>query len=121
CGRQYQVWPSKPGPSGAAFERATPGGRPGDIGRVARKTGRRRHRTDYRRSYFIAQSPMSLAPVLDRSAIERIVREIVLKQTATQTKPELVVSVSARHVHLTDEHVEILFGKGRTLTPMKPL
>jgi propanediol utilization protein len=32
-----------------------------------------------------------------------------------------VVSVSARHVHLTDEHVEVLFGKGATLTPMKDL
>lgn len=35
--------------------------------------------------------------------------------------PELVVSISARHVHLTDEHVEILFGKGKTLTVEKPL
>jgi putative phosphotransacetylase len=36
-------------------------------------------------------------------------------------KPNLVVSVSARHVHLTDEHVETLFGKGRKLTVMKDL
>jgi len=34
---------------------------------------------------------------------------------------ELRVSISARHVHLTDEHVEILFGKGHTLTPQKDL
>ena len=34
---------------------------------------------------------------------------------------KLAVSVSARHCHLTDEHVEILFGAGRKLTPMKPL
>ena len=34
---------------------------------------------------------------------------------------KLVVSISARHCHLTDEHVEVLFGKGRTLTPEKPL
>jgi propanediol utilization protein len=33
----------------------------------------------------------------------------------------MVISISARHVHLTDEHVEILFGAGHTLTPMKPL
>jgi propanediol utilization protein len=33
----------------------------------------------------------------------------------------LVVSISARHCHLTDEHVEILFGPGHTLTPEKPL
>jgi len=31
------------------------------------------------------------------------------------------VSISARHVHLTDEHVEMLFGPGRTLTVMKDL
>jgi propanediol utilization protein len=35
--------------------------------------------------------------------------------------PKLVVSISARHCHLTDEHVEILFGPGATLTPDKPL
>ena len=69
---------------------------------------------------------------LDRSVVERIVRQIVT-QTPTSTpvtngeRPlsgpgeELVVSISARHCHLTDEHVEALFGPGRTLTPMKPL
>jgi|694.fasta_scaffold22762_11 propanediol utilization protein len=35
--------------------------------------------------------------------------------------PKLVVSISARHVHLTDEHVEKLFGKGKKLTPEKDL
>jgi len=64
---------------------------------------------------------------LDRSYVERIVREVVLSKFAPTTNgaasadPKLVVSISARHVHLTDEHVEILFGKGATLTPMKPL
>lgn len=63
-----------------------------------------------------------IATPLDRSAVERIVREIVLRQThAPGGPPELVVSISARHLHLTDEHVEALFGKGHTLTPMKPL
>ena len=33
----------------------------------------------------------------------------------------LLVNVSARHCHLTPEAVETLFGKGRTLTPMKSL
>ena len=32
-------------------------------------------------------------------------------------KPELVVSISGRQVHLTDEHVDTLFGRGRKLTP----
>jgi propanediol utilization protein len=64
---------------------------------------------------------------LDRAAVERIVREIVLGRAASsngaakQGAPELVVSISARHCHLTDEHVEILFGRGAVLTPMKPL
>ena len=46
----------------------------------------------------------------------------MLAQFAEDAKePDLVVSVSARHVHLSDEHVEVLFGKGRKLTPMKAL
>lgn len=74
---------------------------------------------------------------IDRSAIEQIVRQIVVGQlgsasavpasssAASEVKasggPNLVVSISARHCHLTDEHVEILFGPGRKLTPMKAL
>lgn len=69
---------------------------------------------------------------LDRSLIEQIVRQIVLSQgggakravatapSAAYT-PNLVVSISARHCHLTDEHVEVLFGPGHKLTPGKPL
>ena len=65
---------------------------------------------------------MSIAPTLDRAAIEKIVREIVFKQQpAKSAERELAVSVSARHVHLTDEDVETLFGKGAVLTPDKPL
>lgn len=63
---------------------------------------------------------------IDRGVIENIVRQIVLHQAGgtparSDYEPNLVVSISARHVHLTDEHVEALFGAGRTLTPMKPL
>lgn len=59
---------------------------------------------------------------LERGTVERIVREIVLRQfSAHPPEPNLVVSISARHLHLTDEHVEVLFGPGHTLTPMKEL
>ena len=68
---------------------------------------------------------------LDRQAIERIVREVVAAQGSQQpqagqgavgSRPEdLVVSISARHVHLCDKDVETLFGAGHTLTPMKDL
>ena len=67
----------------------------------------------------------------DRTSVERIVREIVLASsgvppsqataTSRHAEPKLVVSISARHCHLTDEHVEKLFGAGRNLTPMKDL
>jgi propanediol utilization protein len=65
---------------------------------------------------------MSIAAPLDRKIIEQIVRELVLRQVgAPPGKPNLVVSVSARHCHLTDADVETLFGKGHKLTPMKDL
>ena len=65
---------------------------------------------------------MSTAPALDRRLIEQIVREIVLSQVGGPPgKPNLVVSVSARHVHLTDQDVETLFGAGHKLTVAKDL
>lgn len=63
--------------------------------------------------------------VVDRTTVERLVREVLQKHLAgggTARKPNpLVVNISARHCHLTPEHVEVLFGKGKTLTPMKDL
>ncbi len=69
---------------------------------------------------------MSQSAVLERAEIERIVRDVVLgalngSASSSRRAPELVVSISARHVHLTDEHVETLFGPGHKLTVMKPL
>ena len=65
---------------------------------------------------------MSTAPSIDRRVIEQIVREIVLTQIGgPPNKPNLVVSVSARHVHLTDQDVETLFGAGHKLTVAKDL
>lgn len=64
----------------------------------------------------------TIAHTPDRATVERIVREIVSRNFASHSSmPELVVSISARHVHLTDEHVETLFGRGHKLTPAKPL
>ena len=71
---------------------------------------------------------------IDRSKLEEIVRRVVRQQAAEPhapgTEPQsvfpapesaLLVSVSARHVHLTQEHVERLFGPGATLTVRKEL
>ena len=69
----------------------------------------------------------SLMPKLDHAVVEQIVRQIVLQQSSLvagntrSQESELVISISARHAHLTDEHVEMLFGAGHTLTPMKDL
>ncbi len=56
-----------------------------------------------------------------RAVVEHLVRQIVyerlgkpLPRAATGTDP-LVVNVSARHCHLTQEAVEALFGKGHQL------
>jgi putative phosphotransacetylase len=62
------------------------------------------------------------APTIDRKRVEQIVREIVLAHVGGPPgKPNLVVSVSARHAHLTDQDVETLFGPGHKLTIMKDL
>lgn len=60
-----------------------------------------------------------------RAVIEHLVRQVVYRRlgrplpgTAAGPNP-LVVNVSARHCHVTQETVEALFGKGHTLTPYK--
>jgi putative phosphotransacetylase len=66
-------------------------------------------------------------PPIDRSMVERIVREIVQQRLGGRPdgraakKPELMVHISARHMHITEEHLEILFGEGAKLTVMRPL
>lgn len=64
-------------------------------------------------------------PGLHRAAVEHLVRQAVyqrlgkpLPSTSAGPNP-LVVNVSARHCHLTQEAVEILFGKGHQLTVHK--
>ena len=59
------------------------------------------------------------------NALEELVRQSVYRQlgldkAASVSGPnKLLVNVSARHCHLTQEAVEILFGEGHTLTPKK--
>lgn len=71
--------------------------------------------------------PVSTSQNIDPSSIESLVRAAVQRAlnadlaNAQSNKPNLVVSISARHVHLTDEHVEKLFGPGKKLTPEKNL
>jgi len=68
-----------------------------------------------------------VATKYSQSQIEQVVREVIAqqlsgKQSTGSAQPNpLVVNISARHIHLTDEHVEMLFGKGAKLTPTKDL
>ena len=76
----------------------------------------------------------NLSNTIDRGTVEQIVQRIIQQAggastpaptspapTNSSSDPNLVVSISARHIHLTDAHVEQLFGPGRTLTPGKDL
>ena len=63
---------------------------------------------------------------MDNSNVElitKMVLEAVEKKNAVQSGEGFLVpiGVSARHIHLTQEHVEILFGEGYHLTKFKEL
>src|SRR5580765_2983229 len=77
---------------------------------------------------------------LERKEVEKLVREVLLQKLRGQVTPPaarerhavepsspggpphpLVVNVSARHMHVTPEHLEVLFGPGAKLTKMKDL
>lgn len=72
---------------------------------------------------------------MDEKVIERIVDQVVARLvppvgsaaasgdlvTSDIRAGRVMIGVSARHIHLTDEHVEVLFGKGAKLTVFRPL
>jgi putative phosphotransacetylase len=69
---------------------------------------------------------MSLSPPLPhRAEVEHLVRRALYQRLgrppprAAAAPHPLVVNISARHCHLTQEATETLFGKGAKLTPMK--
>jgi len=86
------------------------------------------------KNWFLGQnsnfSRMAAAnnPSINRAQIAHLVRESLRRQmqNSASQKPAqhqgpnpLVVNISARHCHLSQESVEILFGKGHQLTPKK--
>jgi propanediol utilization protein len=63
------------------------------------------------------------ARAIDRPLVERLVREALSKHLGDGRNggTRLVVNISARHCHVTQEDLQRLFGKGHRLTPHKPL
>ncbi len=68
---------------------------------------------------------MSISSVEIEAIVKKIVSEMGNESTSTSTPAkngfEIPVGISNRHIHLTQEHLEILFGKGYTLTHLKDL
>ncbi len=61
---------------------------------------------------------------MSRSAIEGIVRQVTLEYLARQPQAApaaLAVHASARHMHVSREHLDVLFGVGYELTVDRPL
>jgi putative phosphotransacetylase len=58
---------------------------------------------------------------LARSTVEEMVRKIVRERFAGPSAPTLVVDASARHMHVSREHLDQLFGAGYDLTVHRPL
>src|SRR6185436_15289883 len=54
--------------------------------------------------------------MMAREALRTLGRSQVGKALAAQPQQPFMVEVSAHHIHLTQEHVEALFGKGHQLT-----
>jgi propanediol utilization protein len=62
----------------------------------------------------------------DRRDVERVVRDVLVRHFTSagsvRLKPNpLVVNISARHVHLSPEHLDVLFGTGAQLEVQKDL
>ncbi|MFO0959932.1 MAG: phosphate propanoyltransferase [Isosphaeraceae bacterium] len=69
-----------------------------------------------------------MSTVLERGQVERMVRAVLSRQlvgTATTNgngyRPKMVVNISARHCHLTQADLEVLYGPGYQLTKMRAL
>ncbi len=68
---------------------------------------------------------MATNPIIPRSEVEQIVRKIVLERVGRNGRPgppsTLAVHASARHMHVSREDLDKLFGEGHELTVDRPL
>jgi acetate kinase len=61
------------------------------------------------------------ARMIARETVRALGREDIDRRLRSGKHRPIPIGVSAHHVHLTQEHVEILFGQGHRLTPLTPL
>jgi acetate kinase len=54
--------------------------------------------------------------MMAREALRALSRSYITRVLETQKQQPFLVEISAHHIHLTQEHVETLFGKGHQLT-----
>jgi acetate kinase len=59
--------------------------------------------------------------MMAREALHALSRSYITRVLETQRQQPFLVEVSAHHIHLTQEHVEALFGKGHQLTKLSDL
>ena len=66
-----------------------------------------------------------MSAILERDVVERLVRQALTSRLGVNGQapkaPRLVVNISARHCHVTQEDLERLFGRGHQLHVHKPL
>lgn len=77
------------------------------------------------KNYFIGRnSELVRSEMMQEQLVEQIAK-LVAKQInenqLQESEEKIPIGVSARHVHLTREHVEVLFGKGYQLNKKKDL
>ena len=58
---------------------------------------------------------------LTSAAIADIVKKVISEMGTSNTDNQIPVGISNRHIHLSREDLETLFGKGYELTPIKDL
>lgn len=56
-----------------------------------------------------------------KELVGRVIEAVKSGNNASMTDGDIPVGISNRHIHLTREHVDILFGKGYELTKLKDL
>ena len=70
---------------------------------------------------FVLKVPERNDKIMDEKLVNLVTQSVIEILNKTQNDDGIKVGVSARHVHLSQQDLETLFGKGYKLTPKKML